>query len=484
MASIVRTRFAPSPTGFMHLGNARTALFAYLYARHCRGRFLLRIEDTDQERLVEGAEAAIYRDLKWLGLEWDEGPDIGGPVGPYRCSERYHLYEDHIKRIRKNARVYRCFCSPEQLDQDRKLLSSQNKVIKYVGRCLSIAEADSESRAKSEKFVWRMHVPEGGEPISINDVVRGEVKMIPDIIGDFIISRSTGIPVFLFANAVDDAVMEITHVTRGEDHLSNTFRQVLIYRALGYAEPIFAHLPMIGDTDGGKFSKRAGSLSIENLRDEGFIADGILNYLALLGWSPGDTSETDEKFKKEELIERFDLDRVHKSRALFDYNKLRFLNQAHLQNRTPEDLAELVPPTNSKWLPIWKDAVALIQHDISTLNEIHKIESFLEQPDFSSSSMAADVLRTDQNRKIISQGLISIREKVSSGSSIEEALKDGIKKVGKDLSVKGRELYFPFRMALTGRDAGPELNPLAKLIGAEAVVSRLERAVEFGSQTN
>jgi len=278
--------------------------------------------------------------------------------------------------------------------------------------------------------------------------------------------------------------MEITHVTRGEDHLSNTFRQVLIYRALGYAEPIFAHLPMIGDTDGGKFSKRAGSLSIENLRDEGFIADGILNYLALLGWSPGDTSETDEKFKKEELIERFDLDRVHKSRALFDYNKLRFLNQAHLQNRTPEDLAELVPPTNSKWLPIWKDAVALIQHDISTLNEIHKIESFLEQPDFSSSSMAADVLRTDQNRKIISQGLISIREKVSSGSSIEEALKDGIKKVGKDLSVKGRELYFPFRMALTGRDAGPELNPLAKLIGAEAVVSRLERAVEFGSQTN
>jgi len=479
MASLVRTRFAPSPTGFIHLGNARTALFSYLYARHCEGRFILRIEDTDQERLVEGAEAAIYRDLAWLGIEWDEGPDVGGPVGPYHCSERYHLYEYHLKRIQKASRVYRCFCSEDQLDQDRRLLSSQGKVIKYVGRCRSIATDESDKRAKTEKFVWRMQVDEKAPPIAIQDVVRGEVKMSPEIVGDFIICRSSGVPVFLFANAIDDAVMEISHVTRGEDHLSNTFRQVLVYQALGYPIPIFAHLPMIGDSDGGKFSKRAGSLSIENLKNEGYLPEGIMNYLALLGWSPGDTSETGEKFSKEDLINLFDLPRVNKSRALFDPQKLRHLNSLHLHDRSAEDLAKMVPPANDRWTGIWTEAIELVKHDAGVLPELRKVESFLEDPIYEDGPVSRDVLGKENARKAL-QGVLALVEAAS--EPIELSLPQSIKATGKELGLKGKELFFPFRVALTAKDAGPELAPLAKLIGREATLSRLKAALEFAEK--
>jgi len=475
----VRTRFAPSPTGILHLGNARTALFAYLYARHHKGSFILRIEDTDQERLVEGAEAAILRDLKWLGLEWDEGPDIGGPVGPYRCSERYNLYEAHLKRIRKNARVYRCFCSPDQLDQDRKLLSSQGKVIKYVGRCRDISDQDSENKAKTEKFVWRLAVDEAGEAIKIQDIIRGEVTMSPQVMGDFIIFRSTGVPVFLFANAVDDALMEISHVTRGEDHLSNTFRQVVLFRALGYKEPLFAHLPMIGDSDGGKFSKRAGSLGIKNLKEQGFIPAGVLNYLALLGWSPGDTSKHGEKFSKAELIDKFSLERVNKSRALFDPQKLRFLNSVHLQDCSLDELSLQVPASKKEWEPIWSDALALIKHDVSTLNELRKVEEFLNEPNLSESLVASQVLAKEGSAALLNAGIVALEEALQQGRSIDEALKEATKIAGQKLNVKGKQLFFPFRVALTGKDAGPELAPLAKVLGKEKVLARLKNAEAF-----
>lgn len=478
----VRTRFAPSPTGILHLGNARTALFAYLYARHHKGSFVLRIEDTDQDRLVEGAEDAIIRDMNWLGLEWNEGPDVGGPVGPYRCSERYNLYEEHLKRIRKNARVYRCFCSAEQLDQDRKLLSSQGKIIKYVGRCRSLSDEESEKRAKTEKFVWRFGVDESAETIKIQDIIRGEVTMSPEVMGDFIIFRSTGIPVFLFANAVDDALMEISHVTRGEDHLSNTFRQVVIFKALGYKEPLFAHLPMIGDSDGGKFSKRAGSLGIKNLREEGFLPAGVINYLALLGWSPGDTGEHGEKFTKEELIEKFSLERVNKSRALFDPQKLRFLNSVHLQDCSLEDLSEKVLPSKKQWEPIWKDALALVKHDVSTLNELKKIEEFLEDPKLSESLAASEVLTKEGSAALLNAGILALEEELQKGLPIDEALKEATKAAGKKMNVKGKQLFFPFRVALTGKDAGPELAPLAKVLGKEVVLSRLKNAEVFAKE--
>lgn len=477
--AICRTRFAPSPTGFLHLGNARTALFAYLYARHCKGRFVLRIEDTDQERLVEGSEEGILRDLKWLGLEWDEGPDIGGPLGPYRCSDRYDIYKDYLKRLKKEVRVYRCFATPEELEQDRKLQLSQGKPIKYSGRYRDLSDVESQRRADAgEAFVWRMAVDENAGPIVLQDAIRGEVKMESSLVGDFVLFRANGIPVFLFANAIDDALMEITHVTRGEDHLSNTFRQALIYRAMGFKEPIFAHLPLIGDSDGGKFSKRAGSLSIENLRQEGYLSEGLMNYLALLGWSPGDTAETGEKFSKQELIERFDLVRVNKARALFDPGKLSFLNGCHLHDKSGEELAKLQPPRDQRWLDLWPQAIELVKKDAKTLLDLHSVEAFLENPNYRD-PVCSEVLRSHDAQKILNLAVDlfaqNIRESVDAG----EAFKKSTQELSKQLQLKGKALFFPLRVALTGSGSGPELVPLVNLIGAKESLERLGAALEF-----
>jgi nondiscriminating glutamyl-tRNA synthetase len=476
---MIRTRFAPSPSGFLHLGNARTALFAFLFARSKNGQFILRIEDTDQERIVPDSERSIIADLKWLRLNWDEGPDVGGPLGPYRCSERYPIYDRELKRLQKVARVYRCFCSNDQLEQDRKLLSSQKKVIKYVGRCLGISEVDSVKRAATEPFVWRMHVSEG-EPVIIKDVIRGEVKMNREVLGDFVLSRANGVPVFLFANAVDDALQEMTHVIRGEDHLSNTFRQVLIFNSMGYKVPTFVHLPMIGAEDGGKLSKRAGSLSIGTLREEGFISEGIVNYLSLLGWSPGDTAKTGEKFSLAELCKLFDLDRVHKGRALFDYQKLSFLNQQHLNDLTPEQLALLAPPRNEKWSGIWKDALQLVRKDSHTVHDLYKVEAFLNPPELETSEVAPKNLRADPKQaQVLELGLKNFEAAIGAGEAPDMALKNSIQSAGKEVGLKGKELFFPFRVGITGVEAGPELVPLAKILGGDEIKTRLNAAISY-----
>lgn len=477
--ALVRTRFAPSPTGFMHLGNARTALFAYLYARHCKGRFILRIEDTDQERLVEGSEEAIYRDLKWLGLEWDEGPDVGGPMGPYKCSDRYDLYNEYLKKLQKEVRVYRCFATPEELEQDRKLQLSQGKPIKYSGRYRQLSDEESKKRASAgEAFVWRMEVDESAPPIVIQDLIRGEVKMDPTVMGDFVLFRSNGVPVFLFANAVDDALMEITHVTRGEDHLSNTFRQVLIFRALGFPEPVFAHLPLIGDSDGGKFSKRAGSLSLSNLKEQGYLREGIMNYLALLGWSPGDTGETGEKFSKAELIERFELSRVNKSRALFDQDKLNFLNGAHLHEKSGEELAELLPCPQESWCAFWPQALELVKKDAKTLKDLEGVVHFLEEPRYEEPEVVA-VLKSEESQKVLESAAQIFEANFREAQSTSTAFKDMSKMLGQETGLKGKSLFFPLRAALTGKTAGPELAPFVEILGPEKVVKRLFEAKRF-----
>jgi glutamyl-tRNA synthetase len=465
----------------MHLGNARTALFSYLYAKHRGGRFLLRIEDTDMERLVEGAEAAIYRDLRWLGIEWDEGPDVGGPVGPYRCSERSQIYSEYLKKLQKVTRVYRCFATPEELEQDRKLQMAQGKPIKYSGRYRNLSDAESQKRADAgEKFVWRMYVDEKSAPIQIQDLIRDDVTMESEVIGDFVLCRSNGVPVFLFANAIDDALMEITHVTRGEDHLSNTFRQVLIFKALGFPEPKYAHLPMIGDSDGGKFSKRAGSLSIENLRDQGYLKEGIINYMCLLGWSPGNTEETGEKFTKEQLIQLFDLERVHKGRALFDFKKLDFLNSQHLQDKSLEELARLRPAPKPDWESIWPQAIALVKPQANTLLDLDQVAKYLESPDYSASEIAKEVLSRPSTKPLLEKALSGLRAELN--LPIEQALPENIKKLGKELNLKGKDLYFPFRIALTGSESGPELVPMSKVLGRDSVLGRIEQALRFASE--
>jgi glutamyl/glutaminyl-tRNA synthetase len=270
----------------------------------------------------------------------------------------------------------------------------------------------------------------------------------------------------------------MTHVIRGEDHLSNTFRQVLIYQAMGYKTPQFAHLPMIGAEDGGKLSKRLGSLSIGQLRDEGFLPQGITNYLALLGWSPGDTAQTGEKFNLDQLTKAFDLHRIHKGRALFDAQKLHFLNQQHMHDLSVDQLVELAPCRLNDWTAQWKDAVQLVKHDASTTQELYKVEEFLNAPKYQDSEVATRNLKGEKSRQAIEFGLGEFKSKVASQSA-DIALKESIQSAGKSVGLKGKELFFPFRVAITGVEAGPELVPLAKILGPAEIAARLQRALEF-----
>ncbi len=283
---MIRLRFAPSPTGHLHVGNARTALFNWLLARGSGGVFLLRIEDTDSERSTAQSEASILEDLRWLGLDWDEGPDVGGPCGPYRQSERQSLYRAHLEHLLERGLAYRCFCSPEQLDAERKAALAAGQPARYSGRCRSLQAAEIDRRlAAGERAAMRFAVPDGRDVV-FEDAVRGAVRFSTDVIGDPVIVRSDGTPAYNFAVVVDDALMKVTHVIRGEDHVSNTPRQILLYEALGYAPPTFAHLALVMGPDHSPLSKRHGATSVAEFRAKGYLPEALVNYLALVGWSP------------------------------------------------------------------------------------------------------------------------------------------------------------------------------------------------------
>src|SRR6187551_1286290 len=295
---MIRVRFAPSPTGQLHVGNARTALFNWLLAHGKDGTFVLRIEDTDAERSTRESEAGILEDLRWLGLDWDEGPDVGGPHGPYRQSERLHLYASYANELLASSHAYYCFCTAEKLDADRQADLAAGRPPKYHGTCRSLPQADTEARMeRGERPVIRFRVPES-EEIRFQDLVRGEVVFSTEVIGDFVIVRSDGRPQYNFAVVVDDALMEVTHVIRGEDHISNTPRQILLYRALGFAPAEFAHLSLVLGPDHTPLSKRHGATSVAEFRARGYLPEALVNYLALIGWSPrtggGETSDDAE----------------------------------------------------------------------------------------------------------------------------------------------------------------------------------------------
>jgi glutamyl-tRNA synthetase len=304
----VRVRFAPSPTGHLHIGSARTALFNYLFARHAKGSFILRIEDTDRERSADMFEKSILDDLSWLGLDWDEGPQADGEYGPYYQSQRQTVYQEAAKRLLSEGKAYYCYCSPEALEEQRRRASAAGKMPKYEGTCFGLAAQDQERlRAEGKKPTVRFHVPPG--TIELNDLLHGRVSFASDVIGDFIILRSDGTASFNFAVVVDDALMKITHVIRGEDHLPNTPRHVLLCQALGYSLPVYVHHPLVMGKDGGKLSKRHGATSISEYRKTGYLPEAIANYLALLGWS----SESErEIFELEELVGEFKLERLSK----------------------------------------------------------------------------------------------------------------------------------------------------------------------------
>ncbi len=332
----MRVRFAPSPTGQLHVGNARTALFNWLLAHGKDGTFILRIEDTDSERSTRESEASILEDLRWLGLDWDEGPDVGGLHGPYRQSERVHLYASYANELIAGEHAYYCFCSPGKLEDDRKGDLAAGRPPKYHGTCRNIPPDEAHDRiAAGERPVIRFAVPENVE-VSFQDLVRGEVSFSSDVIGDPVLVRSDGRPAYNFAVVVDDAVMEITHVIRGEDHISNTPRQVLLYQALGFTQPEFAHLSLVMGPDHTPLSKRHGATSVAEFRERGYLPEALVNYLALIGWSPGGGQEL---LPIEELARRFALENVGHSAGIFDQEKLGWMNRHYMKEASSTRLA-------------------------------------------------------------------------------------------------------------------------------------------------
>src|SRR5262249_7043568 len=337
----MRVRFAPSPTGKLHVGNARTALFNWLLARGQGGRFVLRIEDTDAERSTRESEAAITRDLSWLGLDWDEGPDVDGPHGPYRQSERLHLYASYAAELLAADKAYHCFCSTAQLEAERQEALATGRPAHYAGTCRRLSKAQAAARmAAGERPAIRFRVPHEHDVV-FTDAVRGEVRFQSEVIGDPVIVRADGHPAYNYAVVVDDAWMEITHVIGGEDHISNTPRQLLLYEALGFTPPIFAHLSMVMGPDHAPLSKRHGATSVGEFRARGYLPEALVNYLALIGWSPGGN---DELLPIDELARRFSLDHVGHSAGVFDEEKLAWANRHYLKIANPRRLAELAVP--------------------------------------------------------------------------------------------------------------------------------------------
>src|SRR5579864_4529608 len=373
----MRVRFAPSPSGQLHVGNARTALFNWLLARGSGGTFILRIEDTDVERSTRESEAAILRDLRWLGLDWDEGPDTGGGRGPYRQSERLHLYQSYAKELLAAGNAYYCFCTTAQLEAERQEALAAGRPARYAGTCRRLTREQAQQRiAGGERPAIRFMIP-ANRDVVFSDVVRGDVRFSTEVIGDPVIVRADGNPAYNFSVVVDDALMEITHVIRGEDHISNTPRQVLRYEALGFTPPVFAHLALVMGPDHSPLSKRHGATSVAEFRAKGYLPEALVNYLALIGWSPGNDEEL---LPTEELARRFSLDDVGLSAGIFDEEKLAWTNRHYLKIADPKRIAELSVPyfneagvrmaPSARGIEFLAGAMAMATASVDRLNQI------------------------------------------------------------------------------------------------------------------
>ncbi|WP_163327785.1 glutamate--tRNA ligase [Desulfurobacterium thermolithotrophum] len=478
----IRVRFAPSPTGFMHVGNARTALFNYLFAKHNDGKLILRIEDTDLERHSEEAVNVIYEALKWMGISWDEGPDIGGDYGPYRQSERLDIYKRYIEELKSKGLVYECFCTPEELDAMRKEQLERGEPPRYTGKCRNLTEEEKERlKAEGRKPVLRFKVPED-RVIKFKDLIKGEIEIHSrQLGGDFVLVRSNGMPVYNFVVVIDDALMKISHVIRGEDHISNTPKQILLYEALGFSIPQFAHLPMILGTDRSKLSKRHGSTSVKEFRDKGYLSESFTNFLALLGWYPKDGKEI---LSMEELIERFDIKDVNSAPAVFDTTKLNWMNQVYIRDYPINKLTDFIIPylekagfEISKFDRSWLEKVVEVTRDYLTVLSEAPIymETFLKD-DFEIEEEAKKfVLENEVRLKVVETFYAKVENLDEELSS--EKFKQIVKEVGKELKAKGKNLFMPVRIALTGKMKGVELDILISLLGKERALKRIKNSL-------
>jgi nondiscriminating glutamyl-tRNA synthetase len=465
-----RVRFAPSPTGMLHVGNARTALYNWLFARHTGGTFLLRIEDTDVERSELRYEAQLIEDLRWLGLDWSEGPEIGGPYAPYRQSARLDIYEQHTRQLLDQGKAYRCFCTTEELEAERQVALREHRTQVYSGKCRALTPKDAMTRAAAgEPFAVRLAVPDA--PLRFHDIVRGEVEFASESVGDFILVRSSGIPVYNYVVTIDDALMHITHVIRGDDHISNTPRQVAIYQAFGWALPQFAHLSTILGSDRERLSKRHGATSVASFRQMGILPEALANYLALLGW--GAEGGTREIFTREELVKEFKLERVTPSPAVFDWDKLHWLNRHAIKHSPLPELRALAWPSFNVvgWLPPQSSASDALVHWFDRMLELYlpAVDQLQQLPEKAAALWRvaqvaeedAAMLTTEAGERVVRVFTEKVRGEA--GPITPQRFKELMNEVKAESGVKGKELFHPVRIILTGAHSGPEFDKLIPL---------------------
>jgi glutamyl-tRNA synthetase len=479
----VRVRFAPSPTGDLHVGNIRTALFDWAYARHTGGKLIFRIEDTDRERVTDEYIARAIETLRWLGLDWDEGPEVGGPYGPYLQSQRLDVYNEWAQTFLRNGDAYNCYCSTEELEARREKQRELNQAPGYDGKCRDLSTAEiADFKAQGRQPVIRMRMPDG--ETRFTDLIRGEVVFEHKYVPDFVLMRADGSPLYTLAVAVDDVLMKVTHVLRGEDLLSSTPRQIRVYQAMQVDPadyPVFAHLPFVMGQDNAKLSKRNGEVSIAWYREQGFLPEAICNYLALLGWSPGDDREN---ISMQELVELFTVERVNSSPARFDMKKLEAINGDKIRALTIDDfLARALPfllkdgvisGTDSE-IAVVKSALPIIQERIARMNEVTAMLKFLFVDQLSFESEAERKLAEEPSQHVVKRALDALRDLQDwNHSEIEAKLRAVLLD---EMGLKPRLAFGPVRIAVTGSHISPPLFESMELLGKERSLARLQAAV-------
>ena len=482
MTKEVRVRYAPSPTGHLHIGNARTALFNYLFARNQNGKFIIRIEDTDKKRNIESGEESQLKYLQWLGIEWDESVDKGGEFGPYRQSERIDIYEKYYKELLANNLAYECYCTEDELEKEREDQTSRGEMPQYSGKCCQLSDEQRANLIKEGRQPSIRFRVKKGEIYKFIDIVKDEVSFESDGIGDFVIVKKDGTPTYNFAVAIDDYLMNITHVLRGDDHISNTPKQMMVYEAFGWDIPVFGHMTLIVNEARKKLSKRDETIIqfIEQYEELGFLPDALFNFIALLGWSPVGEEEI---FSNEQLIEQFDPSRLSKSPAVFDKQKLIWMNNQYLKSIDVDKLVELSLPhlikagrfnenMNQQEKQWARDLISLYQEKMSYGAEIVELTEMFFKTEVEYDQEAKSVLREEQVPEVLQAYLAEIRQLETFSA---EEIKAAIKVVQKTTGQKGKKLFMPIRVATTGQTHGPDLPQAIHLLTKETVVARLEK---------
>lgn len=475
-----RVRFAPSPTGYLHVGGLRTALYNYLFAKNNNGTFVLRIEDTDRNRYVEGAVENLLSALNWAGLQYDEGPEIGGDYGPYMQSERLDIYKKYADELINTGKAYYCFCTPERLKALREEQEKQKlPQAKYDKHCAHLSNEEIQKNLSSGiPKVIRLNV-ESDNTIQFDDIIRGHVEFESNNVDDQVLIKSDGYPTYHLANVVDDHLMKITHVIRGEEWLSSTPKHVLLYDAFNWERPVFAHLPLLLNPDRSKLSKRQGDVAVEDYRDKGYLKEALINFVALLGWNAGDDKEF---YYLDELINKFSLDRVNKSGAVFDLQKLNWLNAEHLRKKTDSELLEMLKTEIQK--SKFKDQNYSDKFLLLIINSMKERVSFIKE--FIDTCTYFYEAPTEYEQKAIEKNwktdtpnqLLKLKEEFAALSNpTKEDFENSLTKISEQLNVGKGKLIHPLRLALSGQSTGPGMFDLLFILGKDEVITRIDTAL-------